>query len=266
MPSASSVPGGRGPSPRDGVPVPAASPVPTGSASPFVSLDSADPAVSPDAQDPAGPQGLRWRDGSLTASEWAHAVAVAVGRITSGTLRKVVLARDLFATAGSPIDARVLLRRLAARYPDCFTFACANLVGATPELLVRRKGGEVTALILGGTSPRGATPAEDAELGAALLASAKNTEEHAYAVASVRDALAPLCTDLDIPSRPSLLKLANVHHLGTAVRGTLAKDRSVLSLAGALHSRRSQSKRRCGPVRSTRQLRCAGRQRRRHWN
>ena len=96
-------------------------------------------------------------------------------------------------------------------------------------------GGEVTALILGGTSPRGATPAEDAELGAALLASAKNTEEHAYAVASVRDALAPLCADLDIPSRPSLLKLANVHHLGTAVRGTLAMDRSVLSLAGALH-------------------------------
>ncbi len=196
---------------------------------------SLDPAVSPDAQGPAGPQGLRWRDGSLTASEWAHAVAVAVGRITSGALRKVVLARDVFATAGGPIDARVLLRRLAARYPDCFTFACANLVGATPELLVRREGGEVTALILGGTSPRGATPAEDAELGAALLASAKNTEEHVYAVASVRDALAPLCTGIDIPSHPSLLKLANVHHLGTAVRGTLAKDRSVLSLAGALH-------------------------------
>ena len=163
------------------------------------------------------------------------AVAAAVGRIASGALQKVVLARDVFATAGGPIDARILLRRLAARYPDCFTFACANLVGATPELLVRRVGREITALILGGTSPRGATPAEDAELGAALLASAKNTEEHAYAVASVRDALAPLCADLDIPSRPSLLKLANVHHLGTAVSGTLATDRSVLSLAGALH-------------------------------
>ena len=90
-------------------------------------------------------------------------------------------------------------------------------------------------LILGGTSPRGAQPAEDAALGAALLASAKNAEEHAYAVVSLRDALAPLCAELDIPSRPSLLKLANVHHLGTPVRGTLAGDRSVLSLAGALH-------------------------------
>ena len=183
----------------------------------------------------AASPGLRWHDGSLTALQWAHAVAVAVGRISAGALRKVVLARDVFATAAGPIDARVLLRRLAARYPDCFTFSCANLVGATPELLVRRQGSEVTALILGGTSPRGAQPAEDAALGAALLASAKNTEEHAYAVASVRDALAPLCAELDIPSRPSLLKLANVHHLGTSVRGTLARDRSVLSLAGALH-------------------------------
>ena len=87
----------------------------------------------------------------------------------------------------------------------------------------------------GRDGPPGASEAEDAELAADLLAAAKNTEEHAYAVASVRDALAPLCTELDIPSQPSLLKFANVHHLGTAVRGTLGPDRSVLFLAGELH-------------------------------
>jgi len=195
----------------------------------------APPAADPVPADGAAGPGLRWHDGSLSAPEWAHAVDVAVGRISAGALRKVVLARDVFATARRGFDTSAVLRRLAARYPGCYTFACANLVGATPELLVRRDGGEVTALILGGTAPRGAGPAEDAELGAALLASAKNTEEHAYAVASVRDALAPLCTELGIPSHPSLLKLANVHHLGTAVRGALAGDRSALSLAGALH-------------------------------
>ena len=182
-----------------------------------------------------GPGTLRWHDGSLTAPEWAHVVELAVDRITSGALRKVVLARDVFATAPAPIDPRVLLRRLAARYPDCYTFAVSGLVGATPELLIRRQGREVTALILGGTLPRGAAPNEDRALGAALLASAKNTEEHEYAVDSIRDALAPLCARLDIPSQPSLLKLANLHHLGTSVHGTLAADRSVLSLADAVH-------------------------------
>jgi menaquinone-specific isochorismate synthase len=200
-------------------------------------------AAGPDGEGPPPelpPAGsLRWHDGSLTAPEWAHAVELAVSRITSPAaspaLRKVVLARDVFATAATPIDQRLVLRRLAARYPDCYTFAVADLVGATPELLIRRQGREVTALILGGTLPRGAEPGEDAELGAALLASAKNTEEHAYAVDSIRDALAPLCADLDIPDHPSLIRLANLHHLGTAVRGTLARERSVLSLADAVH-------------------------------
>ena len=105
----------------------------------------------------------------------------------------MVLARDIFATAPSAFDARVVLRRLADRYPDCFTFACDGLVGATPELLVRRDGRQVSALVLGGTAPRGDDPAHDEALGAELLASAKNTEEHAYAVASIRDGLRPLC-------------------------------------------------------------------------
>ncbi|MBV9794790.1 MAG: isochorismate synthase [Actinobacteria bacterium] len=197
-------------------------------------------ADGPD-EEPDRPFGtLRWHDGSLTAPGWAHAVELAVERITAGAgdpaaLRKVVLARDLFATAAKPIDPRLVLRRLAGRYPDCYTFAVDGLVGATPELLIRRQDREVTALILGGTLPRGAQPREDQELGAALLASAKNTEEHAYAVDSIRDVLTRLCTDLEIPSHPSLLKLANLHHLGTAVRGTLAADQSVLSLADAVH-------------------------------
>ncbi len=165
-------------------------------------------------------------------------MAEAVTAIRAGGLRKVVLARDLFATAAEPIDARVVLERLAERYPDCFTFACDGLVGATPELLVRRAGRQVSALVLGGTAPRGADPVQDEALGSQLLASAKNTEEHAYAVASIRDALRPLCDTLDVEARPALLKLPNLQHLGTQVRGTLADTgtpKSALALAAAVH-------------------------------
>jgi menaquinone-specific isochorismate synthase len=181
------------------------------------------------------PGHIRWHDGSLSAPEWEQAVAAAVRRITDGDLRKVVLARDLYASADGPIDARVLLCRLAARYPGCFTFACAGLVGATPELLIRRNGRKVSALVLAGTMPRGATAAEDAELAAALLGSAKDNEEHGYAVVSLRDAIAPLCQALRITPRPELIRFANVQHLGTWVHGTLAADHSALALAAALH-------------------------------
>ena len=186
----------------------------------------------------APPTGLRWREGSLPGARWEEAVAEAVAAIKAGGLRKVVLARDVFGTAAEPIDARILLRRLAVRYPGCFTFACDGMIGATPELLVRRAGREVSALVLGGTLPRGEDPAEDEALGEELLASAKNNEEHAYAVVSIREALAPLCEVLEVEARPALLKFPNLQHLGTQVRGTLAgggTPKSALALAAAMH-------------------------------
>jgi menaquinone-specific isochorismate synthase len=185
----------------------------------------------------AGP--IRWHDGGLSAPDWERAVAAGVDRIRSGELGKVVLARDLYATAPEPFDTRLVLRRLAARYPDCYTFSCDGLTGATPELLIRRDGRQITSLVLAGTAPRGGTAEQDLTFGAGLLASAKNQSEHVYAVDSVRDVLAPLCEQLDIEPGPSLLRLANVQHLATAVRGVLtpaaAADRSALALAAAQH-------------------------------
>ena len=151
----------------------------------------------------AGP--IRWHDGGLSAPDWERAVAAGVGRIRSGELGKVVLARDLYATAAEPFDTRLVLRRLAARYPDCYTFSCDGLTGATPELLIRRDGRQITSLVLAGTAPRGGTAEQDLAFGAGLLASAKNQSEHVYAVDSVRDVLAPLCEQLDIEPGPSLL-------------------------------------------------------------
>jgi menaquinone-specific isochorismate synthase len=133
-----------------------------------------------------------------------------------------------------------MLRRLTDRYPDCYTFACANLVGATPELLIRRQDDDISSLVLGGTAQRAQDPAEDARLGAALLASAKEREEHEYAVVGVRSVLADRCDRLEVESGPSLMRFANVQHLATWITGRLdrghpASDHSVLALADALH-------------------------------
>jgi len=186
---------------------------------------------------PEPPDIVSWHDGALSAPEWEQAVGEAVRRIKhSSSLRKVVLARDLYATANRPIDARTLLDRLASRYPGCYTFACDGLVGATPELLISRDGWRVSSLVLAGTTPRGATPAEDSELATALLGSAKENEEHQYAAASLENALAPLCQAMYVAPQPALIRLPNLQHLGTRVRGTLSSaDRSALGLAAAVH-------------------------------
>ena len=181
------------------------------------------------------PSELRWSDGSLTAPEWEQAVAAAVARIRAGEVRKVVLARDLRVQSSAAMDIRVLLARLAARFPGCYTFACAGLVGATPELLIRREGSLVSSLVLAGTMARGGTEADDAALSAALLGSAKNAEEHRYSVESVRQLLTPLCSELTVDETPYLLQMADYQHLATSVSGVLARDASALTLAASLH-------------------------------
>jgi menaquinone-specific isochorismate synthase len=198
-----------------------------------ISAEGAWPSAEPSV--PASPAEMRWSDGSLSAPEWAQVVAAAVDRIKAGELHKVVLARDLQANASADIDVRVLLARLATRSPGCYTFACAGLIGATPELLIQREGRDVRSLVLAGTMARGGSQAEDEALSAALLGSAKNAEEHRYSVESVRDLLAPLCAELRVDAEPYLLQMADYQHLATSVSGVLARDASALALAASLH-------------------------------
>jgi menaquinone-specific isochorismate synthase len=186
-----------------------------------------------------GPARLRYSDGALDPVRWCAAVAAAVQRIGAGDLAKVVLARDLVVAADEPLDPRRLLRRLAARFPDCWTFAVDGLLGATPELLLRRTGRELSARVLAGTAPRGAG-ADDERLAAALLGSAKDRAEHALAVDSLVDALQPYCTSLTAPEEPELLTLANVRHLATDVTGRQARTgprarAGLLELIGGVH-------------------------------
>jgi menaquinone-specific isochorismate synthase len=197
---------------------------------------AADPrGALPPVAVPLAPDAVRWAQGSRSAEDWSAAVTQAIGRITAGELDKVVLARDVVAHVDGPLDARHLLARLAAAYPTCWTFSVGDLVGATPELLVRRTGDIVTSRVLAGTVRRQGDEAADQGLAQALLGSGKDLEEHEYAVHSVALALAAHCTDLDVPSRPSVLALPNVQHLATDITGRLADAASALSLAASLH-------------------------------
>jgi len=77
------------------------------------------------------------------------------------------------------------MNRLAARNPHSWTFAVDGLVGATPELLLRRRRGYVDSRVLAGTSWPG-KPID-------LLGSAKNRHEHQVAVDSLLSTLGPSC-------------------------------------------------------------------------
>ncbi len=210
-----------------------------------------DPVLPPRTAAPQGPGEVSWSDGALSGPAWEEVVAGAVRRITEGRLEKVVLARDVVASTGAPLDPRWLLSRLAPRYPRTWTFWVDDMVGATPEMLVRVDQGLVTSRVLAGTIWRGALgpkrrPAgqtgeglEDTfsstAIAEVLSQSEKNLGEHQYAVESVARALAPHSTSMNVPETPYVLELPNVMHLATDVNAVVRPGTSALTLAEALH-------------------------------
>ncbi|CAB4781027.1 MAG: isochorismate synthase [Actinobacteria bacterium] len=166
---------------------------------------------------------VSWIDDSNADADWKRRVTDSVQRIHDGVLDKVVLARDFSGTAQSHIDARSILKKLAAEYPSTWSFSVSGLVGATPELLLRLSRKMVTSRVLAGTISKTGDDERDLALAASLARSSKDLEEHEYAVRSVAQALEPFCTSTNIPESPYVLHLANVMHLATDVTGALAE-------------------------------------------
>src|SRR4030095_11112449 len=176
--------------------------------------------------------------------EYGAAVARATEQIRRGELRKAVLARTRLVTAGRTLDAKQLLWRLRAVDADCYAFAAPQpnavtgsvLVGATPELLLRRRGRLRRATPLAGSSQRFGDAERDRASADRLFRSGKDREEHAVVVQDVHHILESFCDDLVHPHEPELLGTANVWHLATPFRGRL-HDPSVtaLEVVAALH-------------------------------
>ncbi|MEU6458102.1 isochorismate synthase [Streptomyces sp. NPDC047065] len=191
-----------------------------------------------------------WRVRPVPEPEgYAEGVRRALDLIRDEKLRKVVLARCLELTADAPVWVPTLLSRLVCGNPSAYAFAAdvtapgdsasRTLVGASPELLVSRRGATVTANPLAGSAPRSGDEALDRERVARLRNSAKDLGEHAHTAGQVAEVLGRFCTDLEVLDSPEVLGTPTMWHLSTRITGRLrdAADpaSSSLGLAEALH-------------------------------
>jgi len=116
-----------------------------------------------------GPTSYRISQVSSTRA-WEANVAAVLALVDAGALEKVVLAREIVVEADRPFDLRAALAVLRATQPGCVVYADHSFVGASPELLVRRTGADVTARPMAGT---GAQAGE-------LARSEKDGREHRF--------------------------------------------------------------------------------------
>ncbi len=166
---------------------------------------------------------------------YLSAVGAVRDAVRAHQVTKAVIARDILVQSDQDIDVRGVLRRLRAGFGSSYRYSVDGLVGASPELLVERVGDIVRSHPLAGTLPRTGDPAADALLAKQLIASMKDQVEHRIVIDVVRDTLLPWCSYLDWEAEATVLAVANVQHLATAMEGRLSKpEPSVLTLARAL--------------------------------
>jgi isochorismate synthase len=175
----------------------------------------------------------------LAPGHYEDAVRRAVDQIRASSLEKVVLAREVTVEAPQAHDAAAIFGQLREAFPSCFCFCCGTpegaFIGASPELLVRRSGASVSTVALAGSTRRSADPAVDDHLGEQLLHSAKNRSEHEIVGRRIERLLRSHAVWVEATPEPSLVKVANIQHLGTPIRAQLAEPLSAIELAGLLH-------------------------------
>lgn len=176
---------------------------------------------------------------------YKDAVSTALQHIERGELSKVVLSRSLEIECEQPLDMPQVLSNLLQANSRGFTFAspCPNhkgqrrfLMGASPELLVSRHGSRVYANPLAGSVARSQNAEEDQRRAEALLQSPKDLHEHKLVIDMIAEALAPLCKNLLIPKKPSLVQTPTLWHLSTEIHAQLKDPGTTsLQLAQAMH-------------------------------
>ncbi|MBJ7599771.1 isochorismate synthase [Candidatus Nephthysia bennettiae] len=173
-------------------------------------------------------------------ASWLGAVESAVARLRAGEADKVVLAREVIARGDGVVAAGPVARSLRSAYPACFTYLLCGadgtaLVGASPELLVRRSGSRATCQPMAGSIARGRDEPEDEALAAALRESAKDSEEHLLTATAVAESLAGASLAVE-QGAPEVVRFTNIQHLASTIRAELRQPPpNLLDLAALLH-------------------------------
>ena len=185
---------------------------------------------------PPRPNSNSYRVAPKTAvGHYLDAVVQARDAVRAGSIQKAVIARDIEVHADDPIDVHSILLRLRASFGSSYRYCVNNIIGASPELLVSVEGSTVRSHPLAGTAPRTGDQTTDTRLAEELVASTKNQIEHRIVIDMVHDTLLPFCSYLDWEAEPSVVTVANVQHLGTAIEGALTEPPShVFPLVRAL--------------------------------
>ncbi|HWP22642.1 MAG TPA: anthranilate synthase component I [Candidatus Binatia bacterium] len=171
---------------------------------------------------------------NLTEAEFESAVERAKDYITAGDVIQVVLCQRL--ETESPSEPFEIYRALRFINPSPYMFYLEledlRVIGSSPETMVRLTGDTIELRPIAGTRRRGATPEEERELEADLLADPKERAEHIMLVDLGRNDVGRVARigTVEVNELMAIERYSHVIHIVSNVRGRLAPDKTPFDL------------------------------------
>ncbi|RBP85763.1 isochorismate synthase [Marinomonas rhizomae] len=149
----------------------------------------------------------------------------ALSILKNSSLKKVVLSKILKLTLDRNVDIPRLLANIMAQNPSAYHFSVplenSVLIGASPELLVRKQGNNIFSNPLAGSAKRFRDVDADREAAQTLSNSVKDQYEHRLVVDAIHAALLPLVESFRAQEKPRLISTPTMWHLSTDIEATL---------------------------------------------
>ncbi|HEX6935448.1 MAG TPA: anthranilate synthase component I [Actinomycetes bacterium] len=169
-------------------------------------------------------------DRGTSSGEYRAAVERAKEEIRAGEAFQVVVSQRFSMPSGAdPLDVYRMLRATnPSPYMYLLRFDGFDVVGSSPEALVKVTDGRAMMHPIAGTRPRGETPEDDASLAADLLADPKERAEHLMLVDLGRNDLGRVCAPgtVEVVDFMSVERYSHVMHIVSTVVGEVAAGRT----------------------------------------
>ncbi|WP_196387390.1 isochorismate synthase MenF [Vibrio cidicii] len=178
---------------------------------------------------------------SPTGTHYKNGVSSLLSMFRPEYLSKVVLSRSLEIATEQEIAQPALLRNLLSINSRGYTFAARidserKLIGASPELLIAKKGSHLISNPLAGSRPRTECESENNLRRESLLNTGKDLHEHGLVVEEVERVMNRYCHNLYAPMVPSVIETETMLHLSTVLEGQVDDPNvSALQVAAELH-------------------------------
>ena len=173
----------------------------------------------------------------IGADAYQEAVRRAKEYIAAGDIMQVVLSQRLsMPFEAAPLSLYRALRSLnPSPYMFYYDFADFHVVGASPEILVRKEGRTVTLRPIAGTRPRGATRDADDAYASELAADEKERAEHVMLLDLGRNDVGRVAEtgSVRVTERMAIERYSHVMHLVSGVEGALRPGLTALDVLRA---------------------------------